>query len=157
MFGFTPANIGRTVVESTPRSMDVVPLTGVLVVSHRGLFQFAKLAFVHDQTASSHVHQPEQSPYWSNWYVSTHRHVGNKSVCVMTLEHVQGTPRCAPLCLVDPDCCSDLELADAKMLSVLMPCISVGVPAVQYWFSEGFAKILSWSLDSLLSFCTCLL
>ena len=67
----------------------------------RGLFQFAKLAFVYDQTASSHVHQPEQSPCWSNWYVSTHRHVGNKSVCVMTLEHIQSTPRCAPLCLVD--------------------------------------------------------
>ena len=69
----------------------------------------------------------------TNWYVSTHRHVGNTSVCVMTLEHIQGTPRCAPLCLVDPDCCSDLELADAKMLSVLMPCTSVGVPAVPYW------------------------
>ena len=51
----------------------------------RGLFQVAKLAFVYDRTVPLLVELVRIDP-------PTRR---QQSVCVMTLEHIQGTPRCA--------------------------------------------------------------
>ena len=79
LFVFTPANFGQGCQDKT--TIYGRRLSDQCISSFtRGLFQFAKLAFVYVQTASSHVHPPDQSPCWSSWYVSTYRHVGNKSV-----------------------------------------------------------------------------